>query len=235
MNSYEEKRQNRIDRFNELSEKNYKESSETYDKAHNMAQAIPFGQPILVGHHSEKRDRNYRSKVETNFKKSFELQKKAKYYEEKAKAAANNTAISTDDPLAIEKLKEKLVSLKSVQETMKKANKIIKSKKKGYSIDQKKIDLIAIGIPEKSIDKVFEEDFCGRVGFASYQLSNNNALIRNTKKRIEELETRSLEETTETCIDGISIVDNVEDNRTQIFFDGKPDTETRKKLKGNGL
>jgi hypothetical protein len=34
-----------------------------YDDAHRMADAIPFGQPILDGHHSEGRDRRYRDRI----------------------------------------------------------------------------------------------------------------------------------------------------------------------------
>ena len=42
--------------------------------ARDMASIIPFGQPILVGHHSEKRDRNYRGRIHKKFERSFEAQ-----------------------------------------------------------------------------------------------------------------------------------------------------------------
>lgn len=55
-----------------------------YSRAKDMASVIPFGQPILVGHHSEKRDRNYRGRIEGTFKKAFEESDKAAYYAGKA-------------------------------------------------------------------------------------------------------------------------------------------------------
>ena len=63
MNHFEEKRAARIQRLIERANKKEAESNFRFEKAHNMASVIPFGQPILVGHHSERRDRNYRNKI----------------------------------------------------------------------------------------------------------------------------------------------------------------------------
>lgn len=52
-----------------------------------MASVIPFGQPILIGHPSEQRDRNYRDKIHNTFGKAFAMQDKAAYYEDKAENA----------------------------------------------------------------------------------------------------------------------------------------------------
>ena len=38
-------------------------SAAAFDAAGKRAEGIPFGQPILVGHHSERRDRNYRARI----------------------------------------------------------------------------------------------------------------------------------------------------------------------------
>ncbi|MCC3151437.1 DUF3560 domain-containing protein, partial [Bifidobacterium bifidum] len=73
MNSYERKQEARRERLEARAEKARTEAKATYDRAHTMAEAIPFGQPILVGHHSEKRDRNYRGKIHNTFGKAFAL------------------------------------------------------------------------------------------------------------------------------------------------------------------
>ena len=114
--NYQERKQNRIERYQELAEKNRELSSNIHEAAHKMASVIPFGQPILIGHHSEKSDRAYRGKIERKFKKSFEVLGKAKYYEQKAKAAENNNSISSDDPEAVVKLKEKIEKAEKLQE-----------------------------------------------------------------------------------------------------------------------
>lgn len=77
----------RADRSEFKAEKTVAESERLYEKAKEMSSVIPMGQPILVGHHSEKRDRNYREKIHNTYGKSFELQDKAAYYKEKAETA----------------------------------------------------------------------------------------------------------------------------------------------------
>ncbi len=77
----------KAERAEMLAEKADRRSDELYNSAKDMASVIPFGQPILVGHHSEKRDRNYRAKIEAKFGKAFAEQDKATYYTSKAEDA----------------------------------------------------------------------------------------------------------------------------------------------------
>jgi hypothetical protein len=55
------------------------------------------------------------------------------------------------------------------------------------------------------------------------------------KQRIEELKRVKSKTTTETEINGVRVINNVEDNRLQIFFDCKPPAEIRAKLKSRGF
>lgn len=126
--NFEKRRQNRIDHAKAQAAKNEQKGDDLYNQAKQMASAIPFGQPILVGHHSEKRDRNYRSKIHNTFGKAFEAMDKAKHYEQKAETIADNDAIFSDDPQALQKLKQKLAGLQSSHEFMKAANKCIRKK-----------------------------------------------------------------------------------------------------------
>ena len=232
-NNYEQRKQARIDRYKELAVKNQEIADERYNTAHKMAECIPFGQPIIVGHHSEKGDRAFRNKIHNNYKKSFEAMDKAKYYREKVLAAETNTAISSDNPDALDLLKKKLSDLERKQELMKTVNKIIRNKKKTEDVKTKEI--MDLGFAEENAKKMFEPDFCGRIGFADYQLTNNNANIRRLKERIKDLERKQNDTTTEVTINGVRIVDNVEDNRLQLFFDGKPPEEVRTNLKKYGF
>ena len=54
MNSYEEKKQRRIDYYNEKAEKFEQQSSQLAHESSKMVEAIPMGQPLLVYHHSYK-------------------------------------------------------------------------------------------------------------------------------------------------------------------------------------
>lgn len=73
MNPYEAKQEARRERLVIAAGRASAESVERYNAASKMAEVIPFGQPILVGHHSERRDRNYRSKISSGFKQCGDL------------------------------------------------------------------------------------------------------------------------------------------------------------------
>jgi hypothetical protein len=76
----------------------------------------------------------------------------------------------------------------------------------------------------------------GSAGYPSYRLSNNNANIRRIKERIEVLKRNATRETKETLHNsGVRIVENAEENRVQLFFNGKPAAEVRDKLKSHGF
>ncbi len=225
--TYEEKRQARIERLEERAERARSEGEARIEKAHGMASVIPFGQPILVGHCSEGRDRNYRAKIESNFRKGFEQLNFAEKLEARAQAAAENTAIFSDDPAATEKLEDKIDRLKKRQEMMKKANALVrKGDREG---------LAEMGFSEAKVNALFTPDFCGRLGYPDFELKNNGANIRRLKARLTHIEAQRADETTETEVNGIRVVDNVEDNRLQIFFPGKPGADTIAKLKSNGF
>lgn len=231
--NYEEKRLYKIARAEELAAKAEKESDQRYKAAKQISDFIPFGQPILVGHHSEGRHRRDLNRINTNMQKSVEADEKAKYYTDKAARLENNYTISSDDPEATVKLKEKLSKLEKNQEIMKACNKVIKSSK--LSDVEKVEQMQQQGLTESQAVKMLEPDFCGRIGFASFNLTNNNANISTVKKRIDQLQRRDAQQTTEKEINGVQIIDNIEDNRLQAFFSGKPSEEIRSKLKHSGF
>lgn len=59
-------------------------SNSHYQSSHNLVKDIPLGQPILVGHHSEKAHRNILEKSWNAMGKSVEESKKAESYNERA-------------------------------------------------------------------------------------------------------------------------------------------------------
>lgn len=229
-NAYEEKRQARINRMRERAAQARKESDAAHDQAHRMASVIPFGQPILVGHHSEKRDRRYRGRIQNKFEKAFEEQKKAEHYAQRAAAAEDNTAISSDDPEAVLKLREKLADLEKLQEMMKAANKIVK--RKGTQ-SEKVAELEALGIKDPA--RIFTPDFAGRIGFPDYAITNNGAEIRRCKKRIEQLLEASKREYRKREFGDICLVEDPDENRVKIFFPSKPSEQIRAMLKERGF
>jgi len=225
---FEERRQKRIANAENRASKNEAEAENLYNTAKKMADFIPMGQPILVGHHSEKGDRRYREKIHNTFGKSFEKRDKAKYYADKAESIENNNAIFSDDPEAISTLKLKLKSLQKAQEFMKSANKFIKH-------DDKEGFLKMPHATEALWAELTTPNFLGKTGFAAYSLSNNSANIRVIEKRIEQLKKQEANLPVDKTVNGIRIFENREANRLQLIFPGKPRPEIIKLLKAHGF
>lgn len=77
----------RAERFEARAEATQERADSLYSSAHAMADCIPLGQPILVGHYSEGRDRRFRERIHQTFGRAFEEGDKAKYYERRAECA----------------------------------------------------------------------------------------------------------------------------------------------------
>ena len=112
-----ERAEERAERYTEYAENAATRGDARLERARGMADGIPFGQPILVGHHSEKRDRAYRGRIHNNFAKGFEEHQKARHYEEKAAAASRGTE-EKSLPFMHRRLKEAETNLRKVTRSL---------------------------------------------------------------------------------------------------------------------
>lgn len=146
-------------------------------------------------------------------------------------------AIRSGDADALERLAEKIERLEAFQEAMKAANKIIRSK---LTYDEKIDELVTIdGISEKKARSLLQPDFAGRLGFASYQLTNNGANIRRLKERFTTIERKQTQDEANGerrfDFDGGYVLDNPDADRYQVFYPGKPSSDVIAKLKSYGM
>lgn len=79
-----ERAEARADRFENYQEKRAAESARATEAVNNIADGIPLGQPILVGHHSERRARRDAERIENGMKKAVNLWKTAEYWSRRA-------------------------------------------------------------------------------------------------------------------------------------------------------
>lgn len=243
--NYEEKKGARIERFQDLAVKKNREADQLFDKAHSIAEMIPLGQPILVGHHSEKRHRRDLDRIHTTYDKAFKTKNTAEYYAQRAASAASNNAISSDDPEALVKLRAKLADMEKSSELMKAINKIIRSKK--IPVEQRGQHYRDLGLSEETIAALEQPKEYQRImlpggaeyfdtgGFPSFALTNNNGNMRRIKQRIEQMEREEKDVTTEEEFAGIQIIDSVEENRIMFIFPYKPDEGAREIMKQSGF
>jgi hypothetical protein len=138
--------------------------------------------------------------------------------------------IKSGDAEAVEKLQQKVDDLTKLQETMKKAN--AHYRKNGN------LDTFADFTEEEKracyyrIEKGFSWE---KMPFPSYELTNNNAKIKNTMQRLEQLKKVKTQDTSEKEFDLFKVIENTELMRIQLIFDGKPADNIRNILKSNGF
>jgi hypothetical protein len=220
---YEEKEESKIDAFNKLARKNGILAEQETGRARKMGSAIPLGQPILVGHHSEKRHRALLKRIDGAYRRGGEAGEKAAYYQDRANTATNNRAISGDDTEAVERYKNKLTKLETAQEHMKAVNKAWK---------QGKAALVALGLSEAESEELLNEK---SKPCPAWMLSNNSAEIRRVKEKLEELSRLDKMEAESAKFPGGEMRVNLEVNRIQFIFEAIPAPEIRKLLKSNGF
>ena len=114
---------------------------------------------------------------------------------------------------------------------MKEVNKAIRLK------DAEKGDelLRNMGYTDEQIKDLRTPDFCGRLGFPNYMLTNNNANIHRLEGRIKSLQATKSKGTQESENKFFKVKEDADAMRVQLFFEGKPEPEVRDVLKRNGF
>jgi hypothetical protein len=89
--SLAERAEERADRFQDYSSKRTKEARQASDAVAQIAEGIPFGQPILVGHHSERRARKDAERIENGMRRAVRLWDTASYWTSRAAGAIRHS------------------------------------------------------------------------------------------------------------------------------------------------
>lgn len=79
--------EDRAERFGDYSIRRSEEAASAHKQAATIADGIPFGQPILVGHHSERRARKDAERIENGMRRAVQLWDTAEYWRNRAAGA----------------------------------------------------------------------------------------------------------------------------------------------------
>jgi hypothetical protein len=116
-----ERAEGRAERYREIAENAEKRSDALHQKSRSILDPIPFGQPILVGHHSERRHRRAIERADAALGNACKESDKAKHYISKAAGAAR-TAADKDVPFMARRLKEAEARLRDIERKQANAN-----------------------------------------------------------------------------------------------------------------
>lgn len=179
--TYRERRERRVETLRDRADRSEARSQEAYDAEHRIGDQIPMGQPILIGHHSQRRAERDRDRMQALASRSVEESRKA---ERQASSATEierqlEVAIFDDDPDAVERLEEKIAGLEAERARFKAYNA---SCRKGSPDESLLSDAGRAGL--KTV-RTYAPYQLGKKGELNY--SNLTANIARLKKRLEGL------------------------------------------------
>lgn len=239
MNEYERRQEERRERLEAAADRAEARSRAAGARARGAIAGIPPGQPILVGHHSERRHRADLRRHDNAMRKAIEEDDRAAELRSRA-AGVGRAGISSDDPDAVPKLREKLEKMEAKRERMKRINAAWRKAGKPEAdnaeawakagalaeLDAAEVNALRLGMAN---------DYLTRAPF-TYELTNLGGNIKRVKERIASLE-RATEEPEREPIEGpgFRVYEDREENRTCVAFDAKPAADTRAFLKARGF
>lgn len=244
MNTYEQKQELRRDRLLRASASAKQRAEAAYRASGRAVDGIPFGQPILVGHHSEKRHRNAIKRCHAAMDRCLAENELAAELRGRA-ASVGLGGISGDDPDAVAKLREQLTEETTRHEAALARNSAWRKSGRPAPTDEAKlaryaelagIDLARARLDAETVAGAYSWEKAGPV--AGYSLTNRKANMRRLQQRIEDLEQRAAapqETVTEQLANGCRVESAPVDNRVRILFPAIPPSGVRKELKANGF
>jgi hypothetical protein len=121
-----DRQEERAERFEEYSEKRAVESEQTLAAVDSLASAIPFGQPILVGHHSERRARKHAQKIENGMRRAVSLFETSEYWERRAEASLRHAVYKERPDVRWRRIKKIEADLRKAERRLQDVQKFIK-------------------------------------------------------------------------------------------------------------
>jgi uncharacterized protein DUF3560 len=205
--------------------------------SHDIGAHIPFGQPILVGHHSERGHRRAIDRMHNQTRAAIAADDYARSLDSRADHVECSHAISASDSDAIDQYREKLARLTAQRDNMKAVNAAWRK----FERTKNPSELEALGFDAHQIEtlqlKIATAYSWEKQPFVKWQVSNLGAVIRDTQKKLAAAEARAAQPEQEIANEenGIRLEDSPSENRVRLYFPGKPAAEIRTQLKRNGF
>ena len=221
-----ERLERKIERRGEWAESATRKAAQAYQTSHALTEHIPMGQPILIGHHSEKRHRRTLDRSWNAMGKSVEMTRLAEHHEQKAAglAAALDKTIFSDDSDAVEAIEQRIADREAQRETMKVRNLAYRKRN-----DAKLVELTGMTAEQWDAKLADAYSWC-KQPHPAYELQNLGGRITADKKRLESIKCQQARQERAEAAGGVSIVRGA-NGYAQVTFAEKPDYSIIRALK----
>ncbi len=123
----EERAEQRADRFTDYKGKRKADAEAAYKQVNDISQNIPMGQPILIGHHSEKRARRDAKRIESGMQKAVKMWETSEYWEDRAQGAIDHANYKTRPDVRIRRIKKLEAEKRKFQKTIDQSKTFLKA------------------------------------------------------------------------------------------------------------
>lgn len=187
--TYRERKEARMERRLDWAASRKRKAEARFAGVARIVDGIPFGQPILVGHHSEGHARRDQDRIHNGMSKGLESQAMAAHHVSVAGGIQHqlDTSIYRDDTDGAQRMRERLTNLEAERERIKAYNATARKAKGNHG------DLSLLTENEKRVLLSciqFQPYACKFGQFPAYHLANFSGNIARNRARLAELEQR---------------------------------------------
>lgn len=182
--TYRERREARAERLRDWADKRESKSDAAIGAAKELADRIPFGQPIHVGHHSQRRAERDRDRIGSGMDRGMEHHHKAQSMNARAANIEDQLAgaIYSDDTDAVEQLTARVAKLEAERDRIKAYNASCRKGARDVTVldERQQRELV-------SVMRVSPYSMGKNGQYPSYHLTNLSGNVARNRKRLESL------------------------------------------------
>ena len=104
--SLAERAEDRAERFSGYSSNRANDADTAFKEVKEISDHIPFGQPILVGHHSEKRARRQAQKIENGMRRAVQMWETSEYWTSRAAGVLRSATYKDRAHVRVKRIKK---------------------------------------------------------------------------------------------------------------------------------
>lgn len=229
MTTRRERLEAKIEKRHQWAQKQRAESGRRFAGVQEIVEMIPLGQPILVGHHSERAARAHQKKIDNGMRAAINADAMATHHDQKAAGLAAQLArnIYSDDEDAPERLRDRIAKLQAKRDAMKASNAAYR---KGPAAWAAHLGVSAEREAELRAAIKADYSWCQQP-HPSYEMQNLGANIRRLEQRLNDVETR--QQRTEAAAAAGVLIEGAD--YVAVTFPEKPDRAILDALRAAGF
>lgn len=167
-----ERSEERAERFEDYSDKRKADADNARAAVESICEHIPLGQPILVGHHSERRARKDAERIENGMRKAVKMWETSQYWQQRAKSAISHAKYKERPDVRARRIKTLEAEKRKQERNKAEAERALKFWRGGFILTNKETG-------EKKPFEITEanrERICKFLGGADYEVGRFNVV-----------------------------------------------------------